>query len=73
MPKFQGNYKGKKNYKKWWKLGSFLLKANPPLQNVCPIINCQHFYILSVERYVSPFLQKDIVQNVIKGIIILKV
>jgi len=50
-----------------------LLKANPPLQNVCPIINCQHFYILSMEHYVSPVLQKEIVQNVILGIIILEV
>jgi len=64
---------GKEKYKNWWKLGSFLLKANPPLQNVCPIINCQHFYILSMEHYVSPFLQKEIVQNVILGIIILEV
>jgi len=43
-----------------------LLKANPPLQNVCPIINCEHFYILSVEHYVSPFLQKEIVQKCYK-------
>ncbi len=46
---------GKEKYKNWWKLGSFLLKANPPLQNVCPIINCQHSYILSMQHCVPIF------------------
>jgi hypothetical protein len=50
-----------------------LIQVNPPLQNKDPIIEkiCLSYNL--VEQYVSSFLQKEILENVAKGLIMSKV
>jgi hypothetical protein len=50
---------------------SFLLKANP--QTMYPIIDNIFVSYNFVQYYVSSFLQKEEIRNVVKGLIILEV
>ncbi len=72
MSNFKENYKGGQNVKR---VGnpprSFLAQASPPMHNKYPN-NWQHFfelYNLVEYYYVSPFVQKEAIEIVVKGLI----
>jgi hypothetical protein len=52
---------------------NFLLKANPLLQIMYPIVDNIFVSYNLVEHYVSSFLQKEEIKNVVKGFIMLEV
>jgi hypothetical protein len=56
-----------KKYKSWWKYMSFLVEASPPLQSRYPIIDKNILSYKLVEHHFYPFLQKELIKNVVKG------
>jgi hypothetical protein len=70
LKKDQQGHSGQNNirkvkYKTWWKVKSFLLWANPPLQNKYPIIDNNLLFYNLVDHYLSPFFHKETLDNAI--------
>jgi hypothetical protein len=52
---------------------SFLVEASPPLESRYPIIDKNILSYKLVEHYFYPFLQKELIKNVVKGLTMSKV
>ncbi len=72
MLKFEKKYKGRKNTKNGENLKASC-QTRPSLQNMCPINDNIFFLIIWLKHYFSSFLQKRVVENIVKGLIMLKI